>query len=67
VRSLKNAGRLGDAQIFPTVHGAAGGDPRSKYSDVDLRSWSVVFDGDANTWVTQTVPWGTAPTTISGG
>ncbi|WP_127357326.1 phosphatidylinositol-specific phospholipase C domain-containing protein [Actinacidiphila soli] len=57
VRSLKNAGRLGDAQIFPTVHGAAGGDPRSKYSDVDLRSWFVVFDGDANTWVTQTGPW----------
>jgi hypothetical protein len=56
-RSLKNAGRLGEAQIFPTVHGAVGGDPRSKYSDVDLRSWFVVFDGDANTWVTQTGPW----------
>jgi hypothetical protein len=56
-RSLKNAGRLGEAQIFPAVHGAAGGDPRSKYSDADLRSWFVVFDGDANTWVTQTGPW----------
>jgi hypothetical protein len=56
-RGKKNAGQLGDVQIFPTVHGAAGGDPRDKYSDVDLRSWFVVFDGDANTWVTQTGPW----------
>jgi hypothetical protein len=53
---LKNAGRLGDAQIFPTVHGAVGGDPRSKY-DPSLRPWFVVFDGDANAWVTQTGPW----------
>jgi hypothetical protein len=56
-RSLKAAGRLAEVQIFPTVHGAAGGDPRGKYSDVDLRSWFVVFDGDANAWVTQTGPW----------
>lgn len=28
---LKNAGRLGDAQVFPTVHGAVCGDPRDKY------------------------------------
>jgi hypothetical protein len=55
-RSLKNSGHLADAQIFPTVHGAAPGDPRTKYSDTDLRSWFVVFDGDANAWVTQTGP-----------
>lgn len=55
-RSLKSSGHLADAQIFPTVHGAAPGDPRDKYSDTDLRSWFVVFDGDANAWVTQTGP-----------
>ena len=54
--NLKNAGRLGDAQIFPTVHGAAGGDPRDKY-EAALKPWFVVFDGDANAWVTQTGPW----------
>ncbi len=53
---LKNAGKLGDANIFPTVHGAAGGDPRDKYT-ADLKPWFVVFDGDANAWVTQTGPW----------
>lgn len=52
----KNAGRLGDVQIFPTVHGAAGGDPRDKYSATQ-KPWFVVFDGDANAWVTQTGPW----------
>jgi hypothetical protein len=52
----KNAGKLGDVQIFPTVHGAAAGDPRDKYS-ADLKPWFVVFDGDANAWVTQTGPW----------
>jgi hypothetical protein len=53
---LKNAGRLGEAQIFPTVHGAVGGDPRDKY-EAALKPWFVVFDGDANAWVTQTGPW----------
>ncbi|MFI5608355.1 phosphatidylinositol-specific phospholipase C domain-containing protein [Amycolatopsis sp. NPDC051903] len=52
----KNAGKLGDVQIFPTVHGAVGGDPRDKYA-ANLKPWFVVFDGDANTWVTQTGPW----------
>ena len=52
----KNAGKLGDVQIFPTVHGAVGGDPRDKYSAAQ-KPWFVVFDGDANTWVTQTGPW----------
>ncbi|MET7995093.1 phosphatidylinositol-specific phospholipase C domain-containing protein [Amycolatopsis sp. NPDC005232] len=52
----KNAGKLGDVQIFPTVHGAVGGDPRDKYA-ANLKPWFVVFDGDANAWVTQTGPW----------
>lgn len=52
----KNAGKLGDVQIFPTVHGAVGGDPRDKYSATQ-KPWFVVFDGDANAWVTQTGPW----------
>jgi hypothetical protein len=51
----KSAGKLGDVQIFPTVHGAAGGDPRDKYT-ANLKPWFVVFDGDANAWVTQTGP-----------
>ncbi|MEC3981510.1 phosphatidylinositol-specific phospholipase C domain-containing protein [Amycolatopsis sp. H20-H5] len=51
----KNAGKLADVQIFPTVHGAVGGDPRDKYT-ADLKPWFVVFDGDANAWVTQTGP-----------
>jgi hypothetical protein len=54
--NLKNAGRLGEAQIFPAVHGAVGGDPRDKY-EAALKPWFVVFDGDANAWVTQTGPW----------
>ncbi|SDX07052.1 Phosphoinositide phospholipase C, Ca2+-dependent [Amycolatopsis xylanica] len=53
---LKNAGRLGDAQVFPTVHGAVGGDPRDKY-EAALKPWFVFFDGDANAWLTNTGPW----------
>ncbi|QRP46713.1 phosphatidylinositol-specific phospholipase C domain-containing protein [Amycolatopsis sp. FDAARGOS 1241] len=52
----KNAGELGAVQIFPTVHGAVGGDPRDQYA-ANLKPWFVVFDGDANAWVTQTGPW----------
>ncbi|MER7756245.1 phosphatidylinositol-specific phospholipase C domain-containing protein [Kitasatospora sp. NPDC097643] len=49
LRDLAAAGRVGDAQLFPAVHGAAGGDPRSAYtgSDAGIRPWFVVFDGDA--------------------
>ncbi|WP_410600128.1 phosphatidylinositol-specific phospholipase C domain-containing protein [Amycolatopsis sp. lyj-90] len=56
LRSLKDAGRVGEAQIFPAVHGAAPGDPRTKYADAGLRPWFVVFDGDANAFLTQTGP-----------
>jgi calcium-dependent phosphoinositide phospholipase C len=49
------AGKLDDVEIFPTVHGAAPGDPRDKYA-ANLKPWFVVFDGDASTWVTQTGP-----------
>lgn len=50
VRALSDAGQLDQAQIFPTVHRAAQGDPREKY-DPELRPWFVVFDGDASTYV----------------
>ena len=55
LQTLKNAGHLGDAQVFPSVHGAVGGDPRSKYA-VALRPWFVFFDGDANAWLNNTGP-----------
>jgi hypothetical protein len=38
---LKNAGRLGDGQIFPTVHGAVGGDPRDQYFVVTTDAQNV--------------------------
>ncbi|MER7842560.1 phosphatidylinositol-specific phospholipase C domain-containing protein [Kitasatospora sp. NPDC096077] len=49
LRDLAAAGRIGRAQLFPAVHGAAGGDPRGRYTggDVGIRPWFVVFDGDA--------------------
>lgn len=49
---LKAAGTLAKAQIFPAVHKAQTGDPRSRYTETNLREWFVVFDGDANTYVT---------------
>jgi hypothetical protein len=39
------------AQVFPAVHNAQAGDPRSRYSDASLRPWFVVFDGDAATYL----------------
>ncbi|QMU77030.1 hypothetical protein GXW83_16270 [Streptacidiphilus sp. PB12-B1b] len=48
---LQAAGNLGQAQIFPSVLGAASGDPRTRYSDASLRQWFVVFDGDASAYV----------------
>ncbi|MCU1679701.1 MAG: lipoprotein [Amycolatopsis sp.] len=53
---LKNSGQLANANIFPTVHNAAPGDPRSRFTSTQ-QPWFVVFDGDANAWVTQTGPW----------
>ncbi|PRX50304.1 calcium-dependent phosphoinositide phospholipase C [Prauserella shujinwangii] len=51
LRSLHAAGRLAEAQVFPAVHNAASGDPRTRYADAGLRPWFVVFDGDAATYV----------------
>ncbi|WP_055586918.1 phosphatidylinositol-specific phospholipase C domain-containing protein [Peterkaempfera griseoplana] len=48
LRDLSAAGKLSQAQVFPVVHGAASGDPRSSYSDSSIRPWFVVFDGDAS-------------------
>ena len=52
LKSLAAAGTLSKAQIFPAVHNAASGDPRTRYSDTTLRPWFVAFDGDANSYVT---------------
>ncbi|MEV7601911.1 phosphatidylinositol-specific phospholipase C domain-containing protein [Kitasatospora sp. NPDC089797] len=53
LRDLAAAGRIGRAELFPAVHGAAGGDPRGRYTGADagIRPWFVVFDGDAATYV----------------
>jgi hypothetical protein len=51
LNGLKAAGTLANAQIFPAVHNAASGDPRTRYSDTTLRPWFVVFDGDASAYV----------------
>ncbi|MEV6397999.1 phosphatidylinositol-specific phospholipase C domain-containing protein [Streptomyces sp. NPDC051907] len=50
LRDLKAAGRLGEAGAFPAVHGAAAGDPRTRYADASIRPWFVVFDGSAGTY-----------------
>jgi hypothetical protein len=51
LKALAAAGTLSQAQIFPAVHNAAPGDPRTRYSDTTLRPWFVVFDGDASTYL----------------
>lgn len=48
--SLAASGQVGNAEIFPSVLGAQGGDPRSRYAAA-LQPWFVVFDGDAATYV----------------
>jgi hypothetical protein len=52
LRGLAAAGTLSRAQIFPAVHNASTGDPRTRYADASLRPWFVVFDGDATRYVT---------------
>ncbi|MDT4994600.1 MAG: hypothetical protein QOH97_4492 [Actinoplanes sp.] len=52
LNGLVSTGTLAKAQIFPAVHNAQSGDPRSRYPDASLRPWFVVFDGDANAYVT---------------
>lgn len=44
-------GHVSTAQVFPSVHNAQAGDPRSRYSDASLRPWFVVFDGDASAFL----------------
>jgi hypothetical protein len=51
LNALSAAGQLGQAQIFPSVHNAQAGDPRTRYSDTTLRPWFVVFDGDASAYL----------------
>ncbi|MBB4780378.1 phosphatidylinositol-specific phospholipase C domain-containing protein [Streptomyces rapamycinicus] len=51
LRDLSAAGKLGQAAAFPAVHGAAPGDPRTRYTDAALRPWFALFDGDASTYV----------------
>ncbi len=52
LNALAAAGKLSQAQIFPAVHNAQSGDPRTRYGDKTLRPWFVVFDGDASAYVT---------------
>jgi hypothetical protein len=51
LKGLAAAGQIGQAEVFPSVHNAQTGDPRTRYSDTTLRPWFVVFDGDAATYV----------------
>ncbi|MGW2421883.1 phosphatidylinositol-specific phospholipase C domain-containing protein [Streptomyces sp. NPDC001709] len=53
LRDLYAAGDIAQAQAFPAVLGAAGGDPRASRwsSDTSIRPWFVFFDGDAATYV----------------
>ncbi|WP_399082928.1 phosphatidylinositol-specific phospholipase C domain-containing protein [Streptomyces sp. BBFR2] len=51
LKDLAAKGTLSQATAFPAVHGAAGGDPRSRYGDASLRPWFVMFDGDASTYL----------------
>ncbi|OLE28494.1 MAG: hypothetical protein AUG49_02240 [Catenulispora sp. 13_1_20CM_3_70_7] len=51
LKNLAAAGKTSQATIFPTVLGAASGDPRTQYSDTSIRPWFVNFDGDAATYV----------------
>jgi hypothetical protein len=51
LKGLQGKGQLSQANIFPAVHNAQAGDPRSRYSDTSIRPWFVVFDGDAATYL----------------
>ncbi len=51
LKGLQSSGKLSQANIFPAVHNAQAGDPRTRYSDTTLRPWFVVFDGDAATYL----------------
>jgi|GEM_PF-788277 hypothetical protein len=51
LKTLQGQGKLSQANVFPAVHNAQAGDPRTRYSDTSLRPWFVVFDGDAATYL----------------
>jgi hypothetical protein len=51
VKNLANSGKIRQVTMFPSVLGAASGDPRTRYSDTTIRPWFVFFDGDAATYV----------------
>ncbi|MFD4523572.1 phosphatidylinositol-specific phospholipase C domain-containing protein [Streptomyces sp. NPDC058470] len=55
LRDFAAAGRLREAAAFAAVHGAATGDPRTRYTDATIRPWLVVFDGDAATYANGTI------------
>ena len=66
LRNLAAAGRLREAGAFPAVHGAAAGDPRTRYADAGIRPWFVLFDGDAGAYVpAPSTPPGTPGTATS--
>lgn len=58
LRDLHTQGRTAQANIFPSVHNAQAGDPRTRYSDTSLRPWFVAFDGDAATYLNGTIDTG---------
>ncbi|TSB23704.1 phosphatidylinositol-specific phospholipase C domain-containing protein [Streptomyces benahoarensis] len=51
LKDLAAKGKVSQATAFPAVHGAAAGDPRSRYADASLRPWFVMFDGDASKYL----------------
>ncbi|HEV2634672.1 MAG TPA: phosphatidylinositol-specific phospholipase C domain-containing protein [Actinocrinis sp.] len=51
LKGLAASGQIGNAEIFPSVLNAQAGDPRTRYPDVTIRPWFVVFDGDASAFV----------------
>lgn len=55
LRDLHTQGKTAQANIFPSVHRAQAGDPRTRYTDTSLRPWFVVFDGDAATYLNGTI------------
>lgn len=51
LRDLYAVGRISEAEAFPAVLGAEGGDPRTSRYDASIQPWFVFFDGDAATYV----------------
>lgn len=55
LRDLHAQGKTSQANVFPSVHTAQAGDPRTRYSDTSLRPWFVAFDGDAAAYLNGTI------------